>query len=261
MLLMIVQLLSSSVHVVNHWYVKTLEVSVSLHIIDCSTTLTYPWPNSCPGIFSSRKNLCQPALQYPHQGPPLGPDQLVMLMVTTTLVLGVRHALWHDVSCHFHFEMVGWSTFDARRSVLSPPPRHPICDQVPLLPQEAAASHRPRSPFPLTPTGIWWTWKSLSGVLDPVAHSVRLFWGDSCHAIFSVTPSACGQLFFVPLLERESFLLLANSAFPTRSAPDHWSKTPAEPAQATLRGSTLLFWLFGGKNPGRIFFNFKKKFK
>jgi hypothetical protein len=32
--------LSSSVHVVNPWYVKTLEVSVSLHIIDCSTTLT-----------------------------------------------------------------------------------------------------------------------------------------------------------------------------------------------------------------------------
>jgi len=42
MLLMIVQLLSSSVHVVNPWYVKTLTVSVSLHIIDCSTTLTYP---------------------------------------------------------------------------------------------------------------------------------------------------------------------------------------------------------------------------
>jgi hypothetical protein len=30
----------------------------------------------------------------------------VMLMVTPTLVLGVRHALSHDVSCHFHFEMV-----------------------------------------------------------------------------------------------------------------------------------------------------------
>jgi hypothetical protein len=37
---MTVQLLSSSVHVINPWYVKTLEVSVSLHIIDCSTTLT-----------------------------------------------------------------------------------------------------------------------------------------------------------------------------------------------------------------------------
>jgi hypothetical protein len=55
MLLMTVQLLSSSVHVVNPWYVKTLAVSVSLQIIDCSTTLTYPWPNSCLGIFSSRK--------------------------------------------------------------------------------------------------------------------------------------------------------------------------------------------------------------
>ena len=42
MLLMTVQLLSSSAHVVNPWYVKTLAVSVSLHIIDCSTTLTYP---------------------------------------------------------------------------------------------------------------------------------------------------------------------------------------------------------------------------
>ena len=27
----------------------------SFHIIECSTTLTYPWPDSCLGIFSSRK--------------------------------------------------------------------------------------------------------------------------------------------------------------------------------------------------------------
>jgi len=37
----------------------------------------------------------------------------------------------------------------ARHFSLSPPPRHPICDQTPLLPQKSAASHRPRSPSPL----------------------------------------------------------------------------------------------------------------
>jgi len=52
---MIVQLSSTSVHVVNPWSVKILEAAASFHITECSTTRTYPWPDSCLGIFSSRK--------------------------------------------------------------------------------------------------------------------------------------------------------------------------------------------------------------
>ena len=45
-LLMIVQLLSTSVHVVDPGKVKILEAAVSFYITECSTTRTYPWPDS-----------------------------------------------------------------------------------------------------------------------------------------------------------------------------------------------------------------------
>ena len=45
----------TSVHVLNHCYVKILESVFSFHNIECSTTLSYPCPDSCLGILSSRK--------------------------------------------------------------------------------------------------------------------------------------------------------------------------------------------------------------
>ena len=46
-----------AVHVVSSWYVKTFEASFSFDSTECSTTLTftYPSPEPCLGIFSSRK--------------------------------------------------------------------------------------------------------------------------------------------------------------------------------------------------------------
>jgi hypothetical protein len=83
MLLMIVQLLSSSVNVVNPWYVKTLRgFRLPPHyrlLYDPHVTLG---PIHVSGSSHQGRNLCPPAPQCPHQGPPLGPAQLVMLMVT-----------------------------------------------------------------------------------------------------------------------------------------------------------------------------------
>ena len=58
------------------------------------------------GSFHQGKDLCPPALRYPRQGPLLGPSQSVMLTVTPTPSLGVRHVPRLDASCRFCFGMI-----------------------------------------------------------------------------------------------------------------------------------------------------------
>jgi hypothetical protein len=104
--LLIVQLLSTCVHVVNPWYVKILEAAVSFHMIKCSTTRKYPLPDLCLGIFSSRKKSLPTCAAMSTSGTTLGPAQSVMLTVAPTPFLGVRHALRHDASYCLYSWMV-----------------------------------------------------------------------------------------------------------------------------------------------------------
>jgi hypothetical protein len=92
-LLIIVHLLSTAVHVVSPWHVKTVEASFSFHSTDCSTLSHIPDLTRVSGSFHHGRDPCPLLLEYQHPESPLGHFQSATLTMALTFVLGVRRVL------------------------------------------------------------------------------------------------------------------------------------------------------------------------
>jgi hypothetical protein len=99
-LLIIVQLLSTSMHVVSLWYVETLEASFSFHSTECPQPSHISDLIRFSGSFHQGKDPCELLLQCEHQKSPPGSLQSVTLTVAPTFVPSVRRAPHLDMVPH-----------------------------------------------------------------------------------------------------------------------------------------------------------------